>query len=81
MSNADKVVDYVLANVDKLEPAKITALASVIKALGGEIEQAPNEMEPSVDPNLIDEEQPLDMSKVTNVVIDGAKKPVKIFNN
>jgi len=82
MNNTDKLVTHILDNVKTLEPEKIRALADVVRALGGEVEKNPNEM--SVlpdDTNMLDEEQPIDMTNVTSVVVDGKKSPVKIISN
>ena len=81
MSNQDKVVDYILENTETLSAPKIKALSGVLSALGGEKLDEPNEVEDVKDPNLIDETQPLDLSQIKGMVIDGNKTPVKIYNN
>ena len=82
MKNTDRVVDYILKNVKELDEAKIRAMADVIKSLGGEVEQVPNDMpEAEVDPNLLDEEAPIDLSKIKNITVDGKDQPIKIYKN
>jgi hypothetical protein len=82
MTNTDKIVQYILDHEKDLPAEKITAMSNVIKALGGEVEPpAPNEVAQVDDPNLIDEEAPLDLSRVKKIQIDGTSQPVKIYNN
>lgn len=81
MKNADAVVKYVLGHVEELTPEKISALADVIAALGGEVEKEPNTLKENADPNLLDEEEPVDLSKVTGIVVDGNERKVKIYPN
>ena len=79
MKNTDRVVDYVLEHEGDLTPEKIQALAEVIKALGGEVEMEPNKVQPYQDPNLVDEEAPLDLTKIDKIEVDGNEHPVKIY--
>lgn len=79
MTNTDAVVNYILSKEKDLSPEKIQALAAVIKALGGEVERSPNDMPIQEDPNLIDEQSPIDLTKVESVVVDGNAQPVKVY--
>lgn len=79
MTNTDAVVKYILTKEKDLSPEKIQALAAVIKALGGEVEKSPNDMPVQEDPNLIDEQSPIDLTTVKTVVVDGNAQPVKVY--
>jgi hypothetical protein len=79
MTNTDKMVEFVLKNTNDLPPSKIHALADVIRALGGEVEKAPNRLPVKNDP-LMEEEAPIDLSEVQGLVIDGQAKPIKIYS-
>ena len=82
MKNTDRVVDYILKNVKELPATKIKAMSDVIKSLGGEVEVAPNVMpEAEIDPNLLDEEAPIDLTKIKNITVDGKEQPIKIYKN
>ena len=81
MKNTDKVVEYILSNAKNLPASKIDALGNVVKALGGELEESPNTVKEVIDPNLIDQDAPLDLSQVQGIEIDGNKQDVKIYSN
>jgi hypothetical protein len=82
MDNTNKLVDFLLANSKELSAAKIKAYAEVVRALGGEVEKEPNNIPIKNDPNMMAEDnEPLDLSTVQAVEIDGVKRPVKVFNN
>lgn len=78
MTNTDQVVKYVLQNAKSLPPEKITALATVIHALGHDIPPEPNDVPEKDDENLADESGPIDFSKVKSVEIDGREMPIDI---
>ena len=77
-NNTDSVVKYVLENASKLEPEKIRALAEVVRALGGEVSREPNNM-PTKNDETLSEDEPMDLSSVESIEIDGSKRPVKIY--
>jgi hypothetical protein len=79
MSNTDKVVEYILGNVEKLPASKIKALAEVVDALGGEKIEEPNKVPEMDDPNLMDEQAPLDLTKVKSIMVDGKSHKVNII--
>ena len=78
--NQDLLVDYIIKKEKDLTPAKIKSLAAVIQALGGEREEAPNQMKPQEDPNLIDETSPMDLTKVDKLIIDGNEREISVFD-
>jgi hypothetical protein len=80
-ANVDKVLEYVLKNTKELPADKIQALASVIKALGTEIPEAPNSVDDTPDTTFADEQSPLDLTKITEVMIDGRKQKINIVGN
>jgi hypothetical protein len=79
MSNVDEVIKHVLANTQTLSAPKIVALAQVVKALGGESPvMVPNEIK--AETTLLDEEQPMKLSDIDNIEIEGmGKRGVKIY--
>ena len=78
-TNIDRVVDRIL-NDPKMTPAKIKALSSVIQSLKGVTVSSPNEIEETSNEAMLSEEQPIDISEVTGVSIDGEKaRNVKIY--
>jgi len=81
MNNTDKIIDHLLKNINDLPATKIKALGEVVGALSGEKLNEPNDVPVFNDPNLVDENQPLDLSKVKGMTVDGKSHPIKIYNN
>lgn len=82
MDNTNKIVDFLLSNNKELNAAKIRAFAEVVRALGGEVEKEPNVIPIKNDPNAMAEDnEPLDLSQVQAIEIDGTKRPVRVFSN
>jgi hypothetical protein len=82
MQNTDKIIDYILKNTKELSAAKIKALAEVVRALGGEVTKEPNSLPIENDPGLFQEDnEPLDLSSVQAIEMDGTKRPIKVFSN
>jgi hypothetical protein len=79
MTNTDKIVEYILKNVKDLPPDQIRAMAEVIRSLGGEIEKIPNTIPVKNEPSLLEDDEPIDLSEVEGLVIDGQEKPIKIY--
>ena len=80
-TNIDKIVDRILSD-PRMTPSKIKALSSVIQALKGvsSDQPSPNDVMEKENEILLSEEQPINMSEVTGVSIDGEKtRDVKIY--
>jgi hypothetical protein len=79
MSNVDQVTEHILKNSKTLSAGKIVALGMVIKALGGDNPiGSPNEVKQET--TLLDEEQPMKLSDIDNIEIDGVgSRGVKIY--
>ena len=80
-TNIDRIVNVILSD-PKMSPGKIKALSTVISALKGVSISSPNEVENKPEENdmMLSEEQPIDMSEVTGVSIDGeTRRDVKIY--
>lgn len=80
MTNTDKIVEYILTKGKELPPDQVRAMAEVIRALGGEIEKSPNTLPVKNEPSLLEDEEPIDLSEVEGLVIDGQEKPIKIYS-
>ena len=80
MSNTDRIIDYVISNGGKLTPEKITAMAKVVEALGGDTPtQIPNDL-PIKEDNYLENSEQINMAEVNGIQIDNnPRQPVKIF--
>ena len=81
MKNTDRVVDYLLKNVGKLGADKISAMATVIKSLGGEgPDPEPNSVKDEPNENTFSNARPIDFSEVEGVQFDdGEVQKVKVY--
>lgn len=80
-SNIDRIVEKILSD-EKMTPQKIRALSQVILAIRGIPVQEPNELPEKKNENdmMLSEDQPLDMSEVTGVSVDGeTPRKVRIY--
>ena len=80
---SEKIIDYILKNVSKLSPEKITALGSVVLAAQGinEIEHEPNTIPTVVEEDELLEDHPIDFSEVQGIELDGRRVQTKIFKS
>ena len=77
----ERIADKILTD-EKMSPAKIRALASIIQAVKGVPISEPNDVKDKDDENemMLSDESPISMSEVTGVSIDGeAPRAVKIY--
>lgn len=81
LQRADKVLEYILKNASKLSPEKIEALSKVLD-ISKDINEATHE--PNTIPEVenhddLMEEQPVDLSDVEGISVDGRKVKTKIY--
>jgi hypothetical protein len=79
MSNVDKVIDHIIGNSKTLSAGKISALAAVVHALGGDNKiMAPNDVK--AEASLLDDEQAMKLGDIDHLEIEGVgTRDVKIY--
>ena len=70
MTNVDKIVEHVLQNSTKLSAERISAIAKLVSALGGERLSEPNDVEQEIEDQMLDEGS-ISLSDIEKIDIEG----------